>query len=68
MQNGIIKITDDMSRAENVRARKHNRELAYVEMDQYYKDHHVPELTVEQEKLAKEYLREMLKEAGFDLD
>lgn len=68
MQNGIIEITDNMSRTEKMCARKHNRELAYVEMDQYYKDHHVPELTAEQENRAKEYLREMLKEAGFDLD
>ena len=68
MQNGIIEITDNMSRTEKMHARKHNRELAYAEMDQYYKDHPVPELTPEQEKRAKEYLREMLKEAGFDLD
>lgn len=36
MENGIIEITDNMSRSEKMRARKHNRELAYAEMDQYY--------------------------------
>lgn len=51
-----------------MRVRKHNREIAYAEIDQYYKDHPVPKLTPEQEKRAKEYLREKLKEAGITLD
>ena len=64
MKNGIIKITNSMSRMEKVHARKHNRELGYAEMEKHYIDHPVPELTSEQEKHAKEYLREKLKEEG----
>lgn len=68
MKNRIIKITDNMSRSEKMHARKHNHDLAHVEMEKHYIDHPVPELTVEQEKQAKEYLREKLKEEGITLD
>lgn len=68
MKNGIIEITNNMSSFEKMRARKHNRNLAHVEMEKHYIDHPVSDLTSEQEKQAKEYLREKLKEEGITLD
>lgn len=68
MKKELIQITETMSRKEKKEARKKNLEIAYEEIDQYFKDHPVTEETPEEKKRVTEYLRKQLQEKGISLD
>ena len=59
----IIPITAEMTRTEKMHARKHNREVAFAEMQKHDEAQTIPKLTEEEEKEVSKLIQKIIDEA-----
>lgn len=64
----LIHITEKMTRAEKMKARKHNREIAYAQMKEYHKNNPLPPMTEEERLEGKKLIKKILKEKYPDFE